>query len=909
MAREPEDGVSERQPHDRSLAMSALLLELATMPQREPDWERVLRPGEVVGRFELVREIGRGGFGIVYEAHDRELGRRVAFKAVRPGRPLAEGAGELLLREAEAIARLSHPNLVTLHDLGRCEQGPYLVLELLRGTTLGERLAAGPLPVVEALRVGAEVARGLAHAHGMGVTHRDLKPSNVFLCDGGHVKVLDFGMAHAFGRPRTLGGTPAYMAPEQWRDGGEDERTDVFALGVMLFQMVKGEVPLPEGGKSLELERAPRLDLPSCPALAELVGRMLERDPADRPRDAAEVLAALLALRDAIRTAEDTTARFRLPPPPRRQRAGRLALAAAALALTVVLPLAAAGWWLLGRPGPAPAPERPSVAVLPFATLSAGPDDASLAAGIHAELITQLTQIDGLRVIGRTSVQGYAGGARDLRAIGRQLGVSAVVEGTVQRLGDRLRIQVHLVDPRTGTQRWAEGFDRHADDLFALQSEVAVQIAAALGTRLTLAERERVERAPTNDPVAHQLYLQAVYFWGRSSDDADRQRAYGLLTAAVARDPDFALGRAWLAVLQTELANAGVPEYPFDRTCAAAREQATRALELDPGLPQAHGAVAEVRWACDGDNVGALREYEVQAREAPGDGIARVNVGYTRMAMGQFKAAADDLRAAMVLDPRSYFVAMLVADRMIQLRRFDEAEQACRRAQELSPGDIRAPTTCALIPFWRTGDVAPARAALDAMSQQWTASNVAVASAVDLMVLLPERTLELAGSGRLPDPVSSQTPFIPRAVLTGEAHQALGHAAEARADYAAALPQLRQAAEALRRQQDRGGLAIELLWLARAEAGTGQGAQAMKDAKEALSLLADVPMRTYALADVAAIAAMAGRSDEAVALLAQALDAPGGTITAAALRANPAYVDLRGYPPFQALLTARLAGR
>jgi TolB-like protein/tetratricopeptide (TPR) repeat protein len=904
MVRELENEAPERPPEERSHAMSALLLELATMSRRGPDWERVLRPGETVGRFELVREIGRGGFGIVYEARDRELGRSVAFKAVRPGRPTAAGADELLLREAEAIARLSHPNLVTLHDVGRCEQGPYLVLELLRGETLSERLSRGALPVQEALRVGAEVARGLAHAHGMGVTHRDLKPSNVFLCDGGHVKVLDFGMAHAFGRKRTLGGTPAYMAPEQWIDGSEDERTDVFALGVMIHQMVKGAVPLPEGGKSLEAGPAPRLEVPGCPALGALVARMLERSPGDRPRDAAEVLAALEGLREAIRTADDTTARLSLPP--RRRRSRRL-WAAALLALLV--PLGVAGWWWRARGGVGSGPgARPSVAVLPFAVLSSGPDDASMAAGLHAELITQLAQFDGLRVIGRSSVQGY-GAAADPRVAGRELGVGAVVEGTVQRIGDRVRIQVDLVDPRTGLQRWAERFDRRADDLFSVQGDVAVELAGALGARLTAAEQQRAERPPTRDPVAHQLYLQALYFWGRSSDDADRQRAYGLLLAAVARDPDFAPGRAWLAVVDTELANAGLADFPFDRTCKAAREQAERALQLDPELPQAHGAVAEVRWACDGDNAGALAEYEFQARGAPGDAIARVNLGYTRMALGQWKEAADDLRVAAALDPRSYVVAMLVADRMIQLRRFDEAEQACRRARDLSPGDIRAPTTCALIPFWRSGDLAPARAALDAVSQQWGVSNVAVAGAVDLLVLLPERTLALERAGRLPDPISPRSPLIPRAVVTGLAHQALGQAREARADFEAALGPLRDTAGVMRFQGDRDGLGIQLLWLARAEAGAGHAEQAMQDAQEALSLVGDAAMLLYARADVASIAAGVGRKDEAVRLLAQVLETPGGTVTAASLRANPAYAALRGYAPFEALVTARLAGR
>ena len=908
MALEPDDAAPKQPTHDKSQAMSALLLELATMPRRAEGWERVLRPGETVGRFELVSEIGRGGFGIVYEARDRELGRSVAFKAVRPGRGLEEGAGELLLREAEAIARLSHPNLVTLHDVGRCEQGPYLVLELLRGATLGERLRNGPLPVREALHVGAEVARGLAHAHTLGVTHRDLKPSNVFLCDGGHVKVLDFGMAHAFGRQRILGGTPAYMAPEQWEDAGEDERTDVFALGVMLYQMLKGDVPMPEGGKSLDRGPAPRLDVPECPALGELIARMLERNPADRPRDAAEVLAGLVAFREALRTAEDTTARFAVPPARRPRLRRRVAVAAALSAAAVAVLAAALSWAFL--PGSTPPALTPTVAVLPFTSLSDGPDDASVAAGIHAELITQLTQIGSVRVIGRSSVQEYQRPARrDLRTIARQLGVTEIVEGTIQRHGDRMRIQVQLVDPATGEQRWAESFDRHADDLFTLESQAAVEVAQALGAHLTPSERDRVERPPTRDPVAHQMYLRALYFWGRSSDDLDRARAQALLTVAVNRDPSFALAHAWLAVLDTELANSGITGFPFDPICIQARKHAERSLELDPDLPQAHGALAEVRWACDGDSRGALAEYEIQARGAPGDGIARVNVGYTRMALGDWKAAVTDLRAAMELDPRSYFVAMLVADRMIALRRFDEAERACHRAQELSPGDLRAPVTCAMIPFWRSGDVGPARTALDTMVQQWGASNIAVSNAVDLLYLLPERTLALAEAGRLPDPISDHDPFIPRALITGAARCALGQGERARADYASVVEALEANVAALRRQKDENALAVQMLWLGRAYAGLGRGEEAMRTAREALGHVGDAALRATALSDLAETAVAAGRKDEAVRVLAEALDAPAGTVTAASLRAHPAFAPLQGYPPFEALVSGRLAGK
>ncbi len=282
-------------------ALTALLQEVAVAPEKVEAVPVALPPGTVLGRFEILRELGSGGFGVVYEARDLDLGRLVAVKLVRPGR-VAEEAGRVS-REAEAIARLSHPNLLTLHDVGRSSHGPYLVFELLRGKSLQDRMDEGPMPVEEAVHVATEVARGLAHAHSEGVVHRDLKPSNVFVTTTGQVKLLDFGMAHAFGRRRVSGGTPAYMAPEQWEDEPEDERTDVFALGVMLYRMLSGEHPFREGhGRwSSEGPPAPKVDVPGAPGLAELIARMLDRSTRARPRDGAAVLASLSSFDDALR--------------------------------------------------------------------------------------------------------------------------------------------------------------------------------------------------------------------------------------------------------------------------------------------------------------------------------------------------------------------------------------------------------------------------------------------------------------------------------------------------------------------------------------------------------------------------------------------------------------------------------
>ncbi len=280
--------------------LTALLREVARSPAADEKGRiPILRPGQIIGRFELVREIGRGGFGVVYEARDRELGRAVALKAVRMGGNV-ELKQERLLREAEAAAQLSHPNIVTLHDMGRFDHGPYLVMELLRGCSLAERLRAGALSVPEALRIAVEVAKALAHAHAHGVVHRDLTPGNVFLCDDGHAKVLDFGMAQAFGRPKLDGGTQAYMAPEQCRGAPEDARTDVFALGVMLHHMISGKVPFADVHALESAAGPPELRLRDGGPLAELVSRMLARDAAERPRDGAAILTELSAAQASL---------------------------------------------------------------------------------------------------------------------------------------------------------------------------------------------------------------------------------------------------------------------------------------------------------------------------------------------------------------------------------------------------------------------------------------------------------------------------------------------------------------------------------------------------------------------------------------------------------------------------------
>ena len=566
-------------------AVSALLLELAGTPDEalSEAWGAALRPGARRG-FELVREIGRGGFGVVFEAVDRELARRVAFKAIRPGRRAAASPGAAaaedawLRREAEAAAQLAHPNIVTLHDLGTSEDGPYLVLELLHGETLAERLRRGPLQPREALRISVEVARGLAHAHAAGVLHRDLKPQNVFLCDDGAVKVLDFGLAHVLGTaPRRGGGTPGYMAPEQWRREGEDERTDIFAAAVLLHEMLSGELPYPivsDRSAVLEPGPVPVLRRPGVPrGLSTLVAAGLSKDPAGRPRNAQIWLDGLFA-------AERALAR------PRSRRDRILGAAAAALG---VVALAAGAFWLL-RPAPEPG-ERVPVSVADFANDT---DERDLS-GLSGMLVTSLEQsrrlsvmtrsrmFDVLKQIGREPVERIDEPLA--REIGRRAGVRALLLASIRRFDRVYSIELRALDPARD------------EYLFTLREEGEGKAGIPamidrLSERTRRAFRERPPEIRDSEVKVAQVTtpnLEAYqhYFLGQECMDrparagswTSQRDCAGEFRRALALDPAFALAHYQLAYL------AGIEHGPSAERDAEMRE-ALRHIDRAPPKEQ-----------------------------------------------------------------------------------------------------------------------------------------------------------------------------------------------------------------------------------------------------------------------------------------------------------------------------------
>jgi tetratricopeptide (TPR) repeat protein len=687
-------------------ALSALLADLARAPEDSlaGAWSEALSPGTVVGRFELVREIGRGGFGVVYEARDLELRRMVAFKAVRAGGRAALRQ-ERLLREAEAAARLAHPNLVTLFDVGHCDRGPYLVLELLQGTTLADRLEEGPIPPGEAVRIAVHVARGVAHAHGHGVVHRDLKPANVFLCGDGQVKVLDFGLAHAFGQPRTDGGTPAFMAPEQWRGAPEDERTDVFALGLLLYRMLAGEHPFPAGDRGEALQRpgrAPALEVPEVPGLGALVARMLAKDPVDRPRDGGAVLARLEGLR--FRDAPPG------PPPEPAPGAGGAARPRAVLAATgalLLLAALAAGilWWR-GRGG---GDARTVVAVADVVNATGDPELDS----ISGLLITSLEQSRRLAVLTRARMHdlarqaGYREEARIDEVAGRDIcrraRARALLVARVLRLGSVYAMELRALDP---------GSDAY---LFTLRDQTPTKEGIlALVDRLSELARQELRESPAEVQAARLSLASVVtdsleayrrYFAAR--DHLERFRFHEAaveLRRSLAVDPRFALAHY-------ELARMGlVGEIPDAER--AEHEQA--ALKLAQRLPPRERSQLE---AFAAERAGRLREAEAIRRrlaaDFPEDPEVQRALGSMLFEQEKVEEAVPFLRRALELSPTSEQSADLLWQALGFLGRTEELLAVARDNWRRAPG----PETALLLSegaYWAGEMAEAARAAREA---------------------------------------------------------------------------------------------------------------------------------------------------------------------------------------------------
>ena len=643
------------------------------------------------GAYTIERELGGGGMSRVFVATETRLGRRVVVKVLRT--EIAAGtSAERFEREMALCARCHHPHIVPVLSAGEVEGLPWFTMPLVEGESLRDRLTRdGPLPITDALRLLVEIADALAYAHRMGVVHRDIKPENILLQDG-HAVVADFGVAKAFyaatltdaaGQMTGVGtviGTPAYMAPEQATgDAAIDHRVDLYALGVVAYELLTGKNPFggitPVQSVTAHLTQTPpsvtqvRRDCP--PHLGTLIQRLLAKDPAARPATADEVRAELQAITSG--TFEGIA--------PRRPRRTALAVG---LGVVVVLGLL---YFALSRDRAAPGASPPAVtqdvkslAVLPFQNIGGDSTTDYFSAGIAEELISALGRLEGLRVASRTSA--FAAGARssDLREIGARLGVTVVLEGTVQQSGQRVKVTARLVDVSRDAQLWAGEYRSELQDVFAVQDTIARAIASALQVTLVGGAGTALVERGTSDTAAHDLYLRGRYFLGFRTPAALR-KAREAFEAAVARDSTFAPAWAGLA----DAYNLGVPfgAVPPDVAVPRARAAAQRALELDSTLAEVHTSLGFIAMFIDRDWAEAERLLSRAVALNPSYVQGRLFRAWIFMLTRRPAEALAEIERARQLDPLSLIVRTRIGTMLHFVGRDREAIGAFQRALEI----------------------------------------------------------------------------------------------------------------------------------------------------------------------------------------------------------------------------------
>jgi serine/threonine protein kinase/tetratricopeptide (TPR) repeat protein len=737
----------------------------AVKPTAEPVAQRFENYELVQGDDGTPVELGRGAMGVTYKALDVDLHCFVTLKVISERYLGDESARLRFLREARAAASVRHPNVASVLHLGRTGSSYFYAMEFVEGETL-ERLIrrSGRLEVKLALEIATQVAAGLAAVHKQKLVHRDIKPSNIMVSveDGSTVtaKVIDLGLAKPapdapaeapISTPGAFAGTPEFASPEQFAGVGVDIRSDLYSLGAVLWEMLTGQAPF--GGTSGEVmyqHQHTSLPLEQLKGVRQpvivLLEALLEKDPVRRFQSPAELLKALPKVTDALkarRTITHQSLREIVDQPLGATGKAievltnvRKAIAAPRVRLVLwpALILMIGGGAILafnvffGPKGSPPqvsrssspavtAPEK-SVAVLPFENISANKDDTYFADGVQDEILTNLAKIEQLKVISRTSVMKYRAGAeRDLRQIASALGVANVLEGTVRRAGNRVRVSTKLVDARNDNTIWADSYDRDLTDIFAIQSEIAQKVAARLNAQLSPEERKDIEEKPTSNLEAYDLYLQAkqllnsVVMWG--STKGTYSKAISLLEEATRKDQQFALAYCLIAKAHDYLYWNWADPTPERRALGDAA--VNEALRLRPDIPEVHLATARHLFLCYRDAERARVHIAIAAQTLSNNADLLHLTALTDRAQGRWEKSTADLEKAASLDPRDPDLIETLGWNYLCLRRYRDEERILDRLIELEPDQPLFPLRKALSGFAEKADVKSARAACEAL--------------------------------------------------------------------------------------------------------------------------------------------------------------------------------------------------
>jgi TolB-like protein len=826
-----------------------------------------------------------------------------------------------LQREARTASALNHPNIVTIHEIGEVNSTHYVATEFIEGTTVRERMTKGAIPPNEALDIAAQVASALCVAHRAGIVHRDIKPENIMLRPDGFVKVLDFGIAKLT-QQETLGTTPfvgtqlatqqsmflgttRYMSPEQAMAQQVDARSDVWSLGVVLYEMLAGRAPF-EGKTATDViaaisetdpqslkQRAPIVP----PALQSVVERSLRKDPAERYQTAEEMLSDLRAIKEKT---DDIAA-----------RSARWIAVAAIAALLVGLVLFYV--WGGGRTNPARAPAamEKSIAVLPFENLSKDEENAFFAGGVQDEILTNLAKVADLKVISRTSVMKYKSGLeRNLREIAKALGVSHVVEGSVQSADGRVRVSAQLIDARSDTHVWAEHYDRDFGDIFAIQSEIAERIANQLRAKLSASEKAAIVERPTTDLVAYAYYTEAKAIgdhldwegWEKSGN-----RAVELLEKATQRDPNFALAYCALARTQCDLFQVTGGKLSSRPHLELAKKTAETALRIRPDLGEAHLELARYYYFANlqtADFDRAREELVIARRTLPNNSEALAIAARIDKRQNRWDASLANFQKASELDPRNFEIAYLRRRTYLEMRRYNELEQLS--AKDAASGTLQDPWTQLWLAELKLaeGDPVAAQALLAQVPLEFSPIEWIWKIRFDAALYL--RDYDAANR------VIAATPAKFAYVHDGQPPESFadGRVALARGDKEKALSVF----EAARKKWDAtwGDKPKDQEYFRQAaglDAGQGRKEDAIREALRAVDLLPiakDSYWGPMNVADLALVYAWTGERDRALEQLEIVATIPAGP-SYGDLRFNPCWDDLRGDKRFDKIVAAAKA--
>jgi serine/threonine protein kinase/Tfp pilus assembly protein PilF len=630
--------------------------------------------GSALSRYGIEEQLGAGGMGVVYRARDTKLDREVALKVLPPGLVADERARKRFRKEALALSRLNHPNIATVHDFDSVNGIDFIVMELVTGTSL-EAARGGTVGEAELTQIGMQLADGLVAAHSAGVLHQDLKPANLRLTPDGRLKIHDFGLATLMHQEvpatatrteeKSAGGTLPYMAPEQF-SGKADERTDIYQAGMVLYELATGRRAFmetqPAALVNAVLHVAPPAPRSLRPEISEPLDRIItkatDKEPSLRYQTARELLVDLQRLKSSVAVTWAS-----LPAKPAR-RGTPWAIAAAAVVLVTI---GAIALWRLRQ---APSAAAASIAVLPFANQSNNRANDFFSDAMSYEIITQLGKISRLRVTSRTSVARYRGSQKPIQQIANELGVSRIVEGAVMAAGKRVRVTVSLVDPASDRQIWSENYDRDADDLLALQSDIARAVAGEVRVRVLPQEAQQLENARRVDPRAQQEYLRGVY--QQINMPMEPMMAQQHFQRALQIDPSYAAAYAGIA---DSLVSVGFFFKPMPPMMAfpQIKEYATKAIALDDTNASAHVSLAVARLHSDWDWTGAEREFKRAIALNPSWAPAHHWYAHLLLALDRIDQSVAESETASHLDPDNVMWGSCVGWHCLYARKYDDA--------------------------------------------------------------------------------------------------------------------------------------------------------------------------------------------------------------------------------------------